>query len=54
MWILGSKEPDRLAKEGVIGVPSGQTTVIAFSVGKKLIKRHVELGHQAKWDACTG
>ena len=35
-------------------MPPSQTAVIPFSVGKKLIKRHLELEHQAKWDACIG
>jgi hypothetical protein len=43
----GNVEADRLAKEGAIGVFPGQTAVIDF-VGKKRIKRFLELEHQAR------
>jgi hypothetical protein len=60
MWIpvyqgiLGNEEADRLAKEGAIEVPPNQFTAMPFSEGKKLIKKQLELGHQAIWAACTG
>jgi hypothetical protein len=31
-----------------------QFTIIPFSVGKKLIKKQLELKHQGSWAACTG
>jgi ribonuclease HI len=52
--IPGNKEADRLAKEGAAEVPPNQFTAIPFSVCKKLIKKHLELKHQARWAACTG
>jgi hypothetical protein len=42
MWMPGNEEADRLAKEGATEVPSNQFTAIRFSVGKKLIKKHLE------------
>jgi ribonuclease HI len=41
--ILGNEEADRLAKEGAIEVTPNQFTAIHFSVGKKLIKKHLEV-----------
>jgi hypothetical protein len=52
--IPGNEEADRLAKEGAIEVPLNQFTVVPFSVGKKLIKKQLDLRHQARWTACTG
>jgi hypothetical protein len=52
--IPDKEEADKLAKEGTSGVPSSQTTVIPFNVGKKLVKRHLKLQQQARWDTCTG
>jgi ribonuclease HI len=45
--IPGNKESDRLAKEGTTEVPPNQFMAIPFSVGKKLIKKQLEL-NQAK------
>ena len=52
--VLGNKEADRLAKEGAIEVPPTQFTARPFSAGKKLIRKQMELKHQARWAACTG
>jgi hypothetical protein len=41
-------------KEGAIEIPPNQFTALPFSAGKKLIKKHFELNHQAIWAACTG
>jgi hypothetical protein len=43
--IPGKEEADRLAKEGTIEVPPNQYTAIPFSVGKKLIEKHLEVEH---------
>jgi hypothetical protein len=43
-----------LAKEGAIEVPPNHFTAVPFIVGKKHIKNHLELKHQARWTACTG
>jgi ribonuclease HI len=43
--ILGIEEVDRMAKEGAMQVPLNQFTGIPFSVGKKLIKKQLELKH---------
>ena len=53
MCIPGNKEADWLAKAGAIKVPPNQFT-IAFSEGKKLIKKQLDLEHQGRWAACTG
>jgi hypothetical protein len=45
-----NEEADRMAKEGAVEVPPNRFTAIRFSVGEKLIKKHLELQHQA----CTG
>ena len=45
-----NEEADRMAKEGAVEVPPNRFTAIPFSVGEKLIKKHLELQHQA----CTG
>jgi hypothetical protein len=45
---------DGLTKEGAFEVPPNQTTGIPFNVGKKLIKKYLELEHQASWAACSG
>jgi hypothetical protein len=42
------RRADRLAKEGEIEVPPNQFTAIPFTVGKKLIKKQLELRHQAR------
>jgi hypothetical protein len=52
--ILSNEEAERLAKEGAIKVAPKQYTTMPFSVGKKLIKKQLELEHQARWAACTG
>jgi hypothetical protein len=52
--IPGNEEADKLAKEGAIEVPPNQFTAIPFSVGKKLIKKPLELRHQARCTAYTG
>ena len=52
--IPGNEKADRLTKEGATEVPPNQFTAIPFSVGKKLIKKQLELKHQARWAACTG
>jgi hypothetical protein len=52
--ILGNEKTNRLAKERAMKAPPSQTAVIPFSVHQKLIKRHLELVHQARWDACGG
>jgi hypothetical protein len=39
---------NRLAKEGATEVPPKHFTVVPFSVGKKLIKKRLELKHQAR------
>jgi hypothetical protein len=44
----------RLDTEGATAVPPNQFTAIPFSVGKKLIKKHLELKHLARWATCTG
>jgi ribonuclease HI len=50
--IPGNEEADRLAKEWASEVPPNQFTAIPFNVGKKkLIKKHLELKHQARWAA---
>jgi hypothetical protein len=51
--IPGNEEAVRLAKEGAFEVPPNQVTVIPFSIGQKLIKKHLELEHQARWAACA-
>jgi hypothetical protein len=56
VWIPGhqqipdNEEADTMAKEGAIKVPPNQLTTIPF---KKLIKKQLELRHQARWTACT-
>jgi hypothetical protein len=52
--IPGNQEVDRLAKAGAIKLTPSQTVVITFSVGKKLIKRHLELEQQDRSAACAG
>jgi ribonuclease HI len=60
MWIpghqgiLGNEQADRLAKEGAIEVPPNKFAAIHISVGKNLIKKQLDLRHQARWTACTG
>ena len=49
-----NEEADRLAKEETIEVLLNQFTAIPFCVGKKLIKKQLELRHQGRWAACTG
>jgi hypothetical protein len=41
----------RLAKEGTIEVPTNWFTTIPLSVGKKLIKKQLELDCQDTWAA---
>ena len=48
VWITGNERADRLATEGPIEVPPTQYTTIPLSAGKKLIKKQLELEHQAK------
>jgi hypothetical protein len=52
--IPGDDEADRLAKETTTGVPVGQTAIIPFIVGKKFIKRYLEMQRKARYDACSG
>jgi hypothetical protein len=58
-WILwhqgipGNEKADRLAKEGSTEVLPNRFTSIPFSAGKKLIKNHLDLRHQARWAACA-
>jgi ribonuclease HI len=52
--IPGNEEADRLAKEGATEVSPNQFTAILLSIGKNLIKKQLELVHQARWVACTG
>ena len=52
--IPSNEETDRLTKEGATVVPPNQFTAVPFNVGKKkLIKKLLELKHQARWTACT-
>jgi ribonuclease HI len=46
--IPGNEEVDKLAKEGATEVPPNHFTAIPFSGGKKLIKKQLELRHQAR------
>jgi hypothetical protein len=52
--IIFSRIVPILPGKGLLGVPTIQTAVIPFSVGKKLIKRHLQLDHQPRQNACTG
>jgi hypothetical protein len=52
--IPGNGEADRLTKEGAAEFSSNQFTAIPFSVGRKLIKQQLELGHQTRCTACAG
>jgi hypothetical protein len=52
--IPGNEEGNILAKGGDIEVSLNQFTAVPFSVGKKLIKKHLELQHQVRWAACIG
>jgi hypothetical protein len=52
--ISGKEEVGRLANEGAVGVPVGQAALIPYIVGKKFIKRCLELEDQARWDGCNG
>ena len=52
--ISGNEEAARLAKEGTTEVPPNQFSTVPFNAGKKLIKKHLEQRHQARWAACTG
>jgi hypothetical protein len=52
VWIPGQQEI--LPKEGATRVPPSQTAVVPFTVGEKLLKSYLKLGHQARWDACAG
>ena len=52
-WVW--KEADRrLVKEEAIEVPPNQFTDVPFSVGKKHIKKQLELEHQDRQAACAG
>jgi hypothetical protein len=44
--ISGNEEANRLALEGFSAIP--------FRKGKKIIKKHLELKHRARWASCTG
>jgi hypothetical protein len=41
VWILGSEEVDRLAKEGAIEVPPNHFAAVPFNVGKKDSSRSI-------------
>jgi ribonuclease HI len=51
--ILGNEEADKLDKEGANKVPPNHFTTMSFRVGKKLIKKQLELKHQGRWATCT-